>query len=122
MSTRHEQAGHLIRNNPRKAGGFALLVGGFAIYQGMIKPIQDATEGAASVSISEKLSMAGVVGVVLGLALLVGGARVASITHPEPGKSRTTGIIILGALVVLGSIAFYLVKSHLQSLGYVFQR
>jgi hypothetical protein len=122
MSTRHQQAATYVRDNPRKSGSFLLLVGAFGVYQGIVKPMQEATEGANTVSMSENLAMLGVLGVILGLALLLGGPRVAQITHPEPGKSRVAGVTILLSLTVLGGVAFYLAKSHLESLGYVFQR
>jgi hypothetical protein len=122
MNEHQHAAGNFIRNNPRKAGGLFLFIGGFSVYQGIIRPVQEATEGAGTISVSEKLSMLGVLGVVLGLALLIGGARVASITHPEPGKSRVFGVSLLIGLFILGGVAFYMEKAHLQSMGYVFNR
>jgi len=122
MSTPHqEHARNLVVNNPRKAGGLFLLIGSGLLYNNAIRPLQDAEEAAQTVSISEKMVTLGILGLIFGLALIIGGGRITRFTHPAPGESRTPAIIIVTILFALGSGAFYLLKSHLESKGYAFQ-
>ena len=121
MNSRQAEMAEMIRNNPRKMGGFLLFVGGLALYQAVLKPMQDAAKEVHSISISQNMTMLSVLFVTLGLALLIGGGRIARITHPAPGESRVGPIIL--AIVVLGiGIAGYAVlKSYMTSHGYEFQ-
>ncbi len=116
MSTRH-----WIRSNPRKTGGLSLLLGGFSIYQFMIKPMQEAAGHAAQVSLSYRACGVCVFFVVFGLALILGGEPVAAVLRPAPGDSRVAAFTIGGVIAAIGFGAFFLLKSHIESLGYVFR-
>lgn len=112
----------LFSYGARKIGAFALIIGGFMLYMCAYQPLQDAESGASTVKgLSGKGTMAGVVGVLFGLALLIGGEPVKHFFNPPPEKSRVPGIIVGALLVGAGFGAYYLVKSHVESLGYVFK-
>lgn len=121
MSTRHDQTGDWIRSNPRKTGGFCLLLGGFFIYQFMIKPMREAAAHAAHVSLSFKACGLCIFFVVFGLALILGGAPIAAALRPAPGDSRVAAFTVGGVIAAIGLGAFFLLKSHIESLGYVYR-
>jgi len=121
MSTFHDQSGDWIRSNPRTFGGFCLLLGGFLVYQYLIKPMQDAAAGAGHVTLSFKASAVGLCLVTMGLALILGGRPVAAILRPAPGESRTPAFMVGTVFAVIGFGAFLLLQSHLESLGYLFR-
>lgn len=121
MNTRHDGTGHWIRSNPRKTGSLSLLLGGFFIYQYMIKPMQEGAAGASHVNLSLKACGVAVFFVVFGLALILGGEPVAAVLRPAPGDSRVAAFMAGGVIAAIGIGAFFLIKSHLESLGYVFR-
>lgn len=106
----------------RKIGAFALLVGAFLLYLCVYQPLQDAENGASTVTgMSGKGTMAGVVAALFGVALLIGGEPVKQFLNPPPDKSKVPSVIVSIVLVSAGFGVYYLVKSHVESLGYVFK-
>jgi hypothetical protein len=120
MSLQPESARQYVVNNPRKTGSCLLLIGVLLLYTNVVPPLQAAAEGAATLKISDRMVIIGIVGVVLGLALLIGGPRITRFTHPAPGESRVFTFILAFVMVGLGGAAYYLLKTHIESMGYVF--
>ena len=112
MSTRQEHARNLVVNNPRKAGGLFLLIGSGLLYTNALKPLQDAEDAAQSLTISEKMVTLGILGLVFGLALIIGGGRITRFTHPAPGESRTPAIIIVTIPVRRSAAGAFTISSN----------
>jgi hypothetical protein len=87
----------------------------------MIKPMQDATAHAGQVTLSFKACGVCIFFVVFGLALILGGEPVAAVLRPAPGDSRVAVFMVGCVIAVIGFGAFFSLKSHIESLGYVFR-
>lgn len=82
--------------------------------------MQEGAAGASHVNLSLKACGVGVFFVVVGLALILGGEPVAAVLRPAPGDSRVAAFMVGCVIAAIGIGAFFSIKSHLESLGYVF--
>jgi hypothetical protein len=110
-----------VVNNPRKVGLFLLFAGAALLYQKLVQPIQAAEAGAPRVMLSSKLTIAGVIGVVFGLAYLLFGPRAARLLRPAAGESKTLTYLAVFVVAGIGTAIYLGVRHCLESKGYVFR-
>jgi MFS family permease len=112
----------IFQNHPRAAGALLTLLGAGFSYWMIIMPIQQAETHEASVSISAKGDMVGVMLLAAGLILLVFGHGVSRFIRPEPGESKVPAYCIGTVLALIGLGVHFWLKSYLESKGYTFGR
>lgn len=100
-----------------------MLVGGGAALAWFFgfRPLQDARAGAAEVSYSVKLFVAAPLAIVLGVALLLGGARLGALVGGPPrtrAQHLATWPLVIVALAA-GLAAWWWFDGELRALGYV---
>ena len=94
----------------------AIVLGYLCIYT----PIQEATQGAESVSVSFKGALVAVIIAVLGPAYLIGGGRFVEIIWPPPGPWGFTNYAVLTITVAVVAGVFFGLRHYLGTLGYSF--
>jgi len=85
------------------------------------RPLQEARAGAAEVSYSVKLFVAAPLAIVLGLALLIGGARLGALVGGPP-RTREQHLATWPLVIVAtaaGLAAWWWFDGELRALGYV---
>jgi H+/Cl- antiporter ClcA len=110
----------LIFSYPRPAGAVFTTIGAAFCYAAIIYPIQQA-EIATSVRLSLKMVVVGIVTTIFGLAYMIFGARFAWLFYPSAKQSKMLGYLAGALLGVVGLGIYFLLKSYLESKGYVLE-
>jgi hypothetical protein len=107
-------------NNPRLGGLICTLISGALCYWMIWMPIQQAERHEASVSISVKGGIVGVLGLAAGLVMLVFGHSATRYLRPQPGQSKIPVYFFGLIFAAIGFGAYFWLKSYLESKGYHF--
>jgi hypothetical protein len=106
------------QSNPRISGIFVLLVGVVFLYFSVAEPVLHAELGS-QVRISGKGAIGGGMFAILGLVLILFGARALGSLQSAGSGSKTPIYIVGGLFAVLGIVAMESLKAYLRSKGYI---
>ena len=120
MADSHNAVQQFMLEFPRSVGAILALFGAALCYWMIYLPIQQAEEHAASIQLSLKGAMIGLMLTVIGLIYAIFGARFARIFQPSAEESKVPAYIVGTVLAVMGVGIYMALKSYLESKGYVF--
>ena len=118
MADSHNEAQRFILKYPRPAGAVLALLAGAFFYEAIIQPIQQAKAGAPEIEISDTGGTVAVVLAVMGLTLVVFGARFARIFMPSAEESKAPAFAVGVVIAIVGLGVYFWLQSYLESRGY----
>ncbi|MBP2655390.1 MAG: hypothetical protein H6Q73_2959 [Firmicutes bacterium] len=108
-----------------RLGGLLLILGGLVLgYFFIYTPVEEATQGAKTISTSMKGAVLTPMVLVLGIGMLIWGERFTTVISNTPekakryGKTSLVGWMVLGTAMLSGFGVYYWLENALKAYGY----
>ena len=108
-----------------RLGGLLLILSGLALgYFFIYTPLDEAAQGAKTISTTMKGAVITPMVLVLGIGILIGGERFTTVISNSPektkryGKTSLTGWLVLGIAMLSGFGVYYWLENALKAYGY----